>query len=216
MSFRWLLNATLSVAICLSFGCALLGKSEPQARRYFTPEAIDAAVPAGAPTAAPAASAAGQKLRLRLGRITAWSHLRERIVTRTSARELSYSETKRWTERPELYLQRSLSHSLFEERGLTQVISGGAPTLEVELVAFEEVESPRRALFQALVMMHDERTGLLQETVTVEQPIESKDADPTPALVEALARALKIAVAQISDKAVARLAAMPAMQGREP
>jgi len=210
MICRRILNATLSVAICGSLGCALLGKSEPQARRYFTPEAIEANAPAGSSTAAPTV----QKLRLRLGRVTAWSHLRERIVTRTSARELSYSETKRWTERPELYLQRSLSHSLFEERGLTQVISGGAPTLEVELVAFEEVSSPRRALFQALIMLHDERTGLLQETVTVEQAIESKDADPTPSLVEALSRALTIAVTQISDRAVGKLTAT--LGGRSP
>lgn len=203
---RWTQFFLCALACGALAGCALLGKNEPPSRRYFTPES---SAPGGGLVAAPVNSTPrAEGLRLRLGRISAWSHLRERMVTRTSSRELSYSEDRRWTERPDIYLQRALGHALFEERGLTQVISGSAPTLEVELVAFEETENPRRALLQALVVLHDERIALLQETVTVEEPLTpAKDADQAVAVVEALSRSLQTAVTRISDRVVGRLAA---------
>ena len=93
-----------------------------------------------------------------------------------------------------------------QEGGLTQAFAGGAPTLDVELEAFEEIEKPRRALFRALISMHDEQTGLLQQTVTIEEPLApGKDADPAVAIVDALSRALTKGVAQISKRVVARL-----------
>lgn len=196
-----LVSAAAGVALS---GCALLGKNEPSPRRYFTPES--AAPGSGLVIAQAGAPPRGDGLRLRLGRISAWSHLRERMVVRTSARELSYSENHRWTERPDLYLHRALAHALFEERGLTQVISGSGPVLEVELVAFEETQNPRRALLQALVVLHDEHTAQLEETVTIEEPLApAKDADQAVAVVEALSRTLHLAVARISDHVVAKL-----------
>jgi ABC-type uncharacterized transport system auxiliary subunit len=203
------ISVPLLAAGCLALaGCALLGKNEPQERRYFTPESAEpggglAQVPANRPARA-------DGVRLRLGRVSAWSHLRERMVTRTSARELTYSDGRRWTERPDIYLQRALAHALFEERGLTQVISGSAPTLEVELIAFEETLNPRRALLQASIVLHDEHKSVLQETITVEELVEVKDADQAVAVVEALSRALQIAVTRISDHVVGKLAALPA------
>ena len=210
MNQRHCINALLCAAAATALaGCALLGKNDPPTRRYFTPESPEAggglmATPADAPKRT-------EGLRLRLGRVTAWSHLRERMVLRTSARELSYSENRRWTERPDIYLQRALAHALFEERGLTQVVSGSAATLEVELIAFEELQKPRRALLQALVVLHDERVGHLQETVTVEEPLApAKDADEAVAVVEALSRALRTAVTRIADRVVSKLASLPA------
>ena len=66
---------SLAVAAALS-GCALLGKSEPLVPRYFTPEYDGDAAPAQPRS----------ELRLRLGRVEGWSHLRERMAARNAAR----------------------------------------------------------------------------------------------------------------------------------
>src|SRR5579859_2713520 len=125
--------ATLVAAASIgAAGCALLSKSDPVVPRYFSPEPAAAAEPAlVVPAAAP--------LELRLGRVNAGSYLRDKIVFRNSAYEVGYYEERRWTEKPEAYVRRALARALFDRRGIHQVISGPAPTLEVEVTAFEEV-----------------------------------------------------------------------------
>ncbi|HZR09209.1 MAG TPA: ABC-type transport auxiliary lipoprotein family protein [Myxococcales bacterium] len=176
-------------------GCALLGKNEPQVPRYFTPEYE--------------AEATGTRIRpgvqLRLGRVEGWSHLRERMAVRNSTRELSYYEDRHWTERPEIYLRRALSRALFEERGLSPSLSGHGVTLDVELIGFEEVAQPHLARMQALVVLRDDRIGLLDETITVEQPVEAGQADAARAVVEALSQALHTGVTRIADRVVSKL-----------
>jgi cholesterol transport system auxiliary component len=178
------------------WGCALLGKNEPLVPRYFTPD-----YPTDAPTA-PARS----DLQLRLGRVEGWSHLRERMAVRHSAREISYYEDRHWTERPEIYLRRALSRTLFEERGVVASLSGRAVTLEVELIAFEEIEPPHQARMQALLVLRDDRTGLLEETITVERPVASAgQGDEALAVVDALSQALQAGVTRIADRVVWKL-----------
>ena len=189
---RWLAAALLLP------GCALLGKSDPLVPRYFSAEY---AADQGAPRAPPG-------LQLRLGPVQGWTHLRERMVVRRSARELSYREDRRWTERPEIYLRRALSRSLFEERGLVESLGGRAVTLEVELLAFEELAGPRRARLEAHLLLRDERLALLDGTVTVEQPAGPGD-DPAQ-MAEAFSQALRAGVARIADQVVERLAARAA------
>jgi len=177
-------------------GCALLSKSEPLVPRYFTPEYA-----ADAPTV-PARS----DLQLRLGRVEGWSHLRERMAVRHSAREIFYYEDRHWTERPEIYLRRALSRTLFEERGVVASLSGRAVTLDVELIAFEEIEPPHQARMQALLVLRDDRTGLLEETITVEQPVASAGGtDEALAVVDALSQALHAGVTRIADRVVWKL-----------
>jgi cholesterol transport system auxiliary component len=177
-------------------GCALLGKNEPNVPRYFTPE-YD-----GDLAAVPARS----DLQLRLGRVEGWSHLRERMAARNSAREFFYYEDRRWTEQPEIYLRRALTRALFEERGVVEALSGRAVTLEVELIAFEEIEQPHKARMQARLVLKDDRVGLLEETVTEEQPIaQSEGADRARAVVDALSLALHAGVTRIADRVVAKL-----------
>ena len=192
MNARWLV---VLVAASLG-GCALFGKNDPVVSRYFTPEyegaARSAPVPAGPP--------------LRLGRVEGWSHLRERMVVRSAASELAYSEDRRWTERPEVYLRRALARSLFEERGLVEALSGRSITLEVELIAFEEIEQPHRVRFQAGVVLSDHQVGLLRETVTVERPVAAAGGDPMQPLVEAYSKVLRDGVNRIADLVAARLA----------
>jgi cholesterol transport system auxiliary component len=189
------LLAILVAAAAPCSGCALLGKSAPVVPRYFTPESD------GGAAVAPAGP------QLRLGRVVGWAHLRERMVSRNAAREFAYADERRWTERPEVYLRRALARTLFEERGLVEVVSGRAITLDVELVAFEEIDGPRRVRLQAGLVLRDDRVSLLQETITVEQPVASvPGADQVPAAVDAYAQALRAGVTRIADRVTAALA----------
>src|SRR3954464_15154107 len=187
------MKLALMLVLC-STGCALLGKSDPQLSRYYTPE-YDAAT-----RAVPARS----DLQLRLGRVEAWSHLRERMAVRTSTRELTYREDRRWTERPEVYLRRALSRALFEERGVVESLSGRGSSLDVELIAFEEIEPLHQARMQALLVLRDDRLSLLEETITVEQPVAK--GDEGQAVADAFSLALQAGVTRIVDRVVATLA----------
>lgn len=199
------MKTTLRIAIVLvcapMAGCALLGKGDVHVARYFTPEYESSTQPRPAKNA----------LRLRLGQVGAYSHLRERMVVRHSMQELVFSEDVRWTQSPEVYLRRALSRALFEERGVVQVMSGNAVTLEVELIAFEELAGQDEVRLQALIVLHDERQGLMEETITVKVPVPEAAAEKRQrAVVEALSQALHTAVTQTADRVVARLAAVPA------
>jgi cholesterol transport system auxiliary component len=186
----------LLAGVVVLSGCALLGKNDPLVPRYFRPE-LDGDAPR---------ARVRSDLQLRLGRVEGWSHVRERMAARTSAQELFYYEDRRWTERPEIYLRRALSRTLFEERGLVASLSGRAVTLDVELIAFEEIEQPHKARMQALLVLRDDRIGLLEETITVEQPVATTEqADEARAVVDALSRALQAGVTRIADRVVAKL-----------
>ncbi len=186
----------LLVGAAVLSGCALLGKNDPLVPRYFRPE-LDGDAPR-----APVRS----DLQLRLGRVEGWSHVREQLATRNSTRELFYREDRRWTERPEIYLRRALSRALFEERGVVESLSGRGVTVDVELIAFEEIEQPHKARMQALLVLRDDRIGLLTETVTVERPVgKTNQADQARAVVDALSQALQAGVTRIADRVVAKL-----------
>jgi cholesterol transport system auxiliary component len=192
-------TAVLAAALCMLAGCALTSKSEPLAIRYFTPEssAGGATRAAGAPAAEP--------LSLMLGRVRASAYLKERIAYRASAHELGFYETRRWTERPESYLRRALSTSLFEQRGVEPAVAGPSPTLEVELLAFEETRAASPiARLQAVYLLYGSGLPSVERTITVERPIE-RTQDPTVGVVRALSAALAEGVARISDDVVAQL-----------
>lgn len=188
---------SLIAGACLALtGCALLGKSDSRVHRYFTPEYE------GSTVSPPAKS----QLRLRLGQVSAWSHLRERMVVRNAGQEVVFSESLRWTEPPELYLRRALSRALFEEQGVVQVVSGRGITLQVELIAFEELAKEQLVRLQVLIVLHDERTGLMEETITVELPVRvTEEAEHPLAVVEALSLALKAGVSQTAERVVTKL-----------
>lgn len=188
------------VTVAALTGCALLGKHDPVVPRYFAPEYA----------AAPDATRAAAGRPLRLGRVEGWSNLRERWVVRNQSGATSYAEDRRWTERPEIYLRRALSRALFEERGLVEALSGRTVALEVELVAFEEMERPHRVRLQALLVLRDDRLSLYQETVSVEQAVAPGDeAGQERALLEAYSAVLRAGVTRIADQVVAQLISLP-------
>ncbi|HEX4339759.1 MAG TPA: ABC-type transport auxiliary lipoprotein family protein [Polyangiaceae bacterium] len=184
--------------------CALLTKSEPLDPRYFT---VEPEVNPSPPVAAPA------ELSVRLGPVTAGSEIRQNLVVRNGAHELSFSEEQRWTEKPEAYLRRALSHELFETRGVKRVVSGPSLTVELELVSFEEVVRPTGnvARVVATMILHDERVVREEKTLTVEVPIEhAKEKEHQDDSVRALATALERVVSQIADE-VCRSPSPPAV-----
>ena len=59
---------------------------------------------------------------------------------------------------------------------------------------------------QALLVLRDDRVGLLEETITVEQPVaKTEQADQARAVVDALSQALQAGVTRIADRVVAKL-----------
>jgi cholesterol transport system auxiliary component len=198
----------LALSTVFVFSCALTSKSEPIAPRYFSPERVSRAEK----TAAPRLVA-----ELRLGNITAASYLDERMVFRDSTVELGYYQEKRWTEAPEEYLRRQLERALFEEIGLRHVVSGSAPTLEVELTAFEEIRKPKRiARVQVSVRLQDSRLVRWEQTLTVDQPIgPAKDEELADEMVEAIGIALTTVVHQIAERVTTELT-IPALPVQNP
>jgi ABC-type uncharacterized transport system auxiliary subunit len=172
-------------------GCgALLDKAEPLNVRYFAPTLAEVHDSGGA-------SSQGQAQALRLGRIQASDHLRERIAYRVSESELGYHEALRWTEAPDAYFRRALGRELFESGRFEHVIAGVAPQLEAELTAFEDLRAKSAVRVEARVLVHDGRQVVLERTFRVEES--RKDDSPT-AIAEALSRALQKCVAQISSE----------------
>ncbi|WP_437685096.1 ABC-type transport auxiliary lipoprotein family protein [Sorangium sp. So ce176] len=170
-------------------GCALTSKAEPLAVRYFTPGWQ-------ASSRAPdRASADGP--RLRLGRISSSSHLRNRIVYRSSDVEVAMYEDRRWTEKPEEYVRRALARALFEERPLVQAVSGGGPALDVELLAFDEVHSNggRAARVALHYAVQDDRTVLDTRSMTVDVEVRGDVEDP-----ENMAAAMGAALHEIAER----------------
>jgi ABC-type uncharacterized transport system auxiliary subunit len=191
---RWL----ALLALCTCPACALTSKAEPLTPRYFSPEQQNAAAP-------PAPASAS--VELRLGEVAAAAHLEERIAYRPSDGELGYHESWRWTEPPQAYLRRALARELFERRGLVRVVSGNAPTLNVELISFEELrDGAARARVEIAIVLRGERLALLERTVRKEVPLPPGSSDEPLRLTRALSRALESAVSEVADLVSARLA----------
>jgi uncharacterized lipoprotein YmbA len=168
--------------------CALTSKSRPLEVEYFAPTA-----PIGEGTVRADASTEPEAPKVRLRRVFSGSHLRTRIAYRTSPVRLEFYEAKRWTEPPEEYARRALEQSLFE-RGLL-VTGGAAPELEVEVIAFEEIQAPR----------HSGRVRLRYRLIDRREVVDERTIDvvrPAGATFDSLVLAIGAAL----DDASARLA----------
>lgn len=183
-------------------GCALMGKSKPLTIRYF-----DLAPDASYQPRAQAASA-----RLRLGQVRAVRYIDRRFVSRESTHELRYHDALRFSDQPEAFLARTLSQNLFERAGITRVVSGVAPTLEVELTAFEENgrAGAHKAEVAARAIIHDDRVQLWQRSFSVSRALGS--GDEPEALATALGQALAEVAAQITEQTLQTLAERPAQE----
>lgn len=189
------------VGLALAPGCALLTKSDPIIPRYFSPE------PAASSKANVPAASSG--LELRLGRVNADGYIKDRMVHRDSAFEVGYYDDRVWTEKPEAYVRRALARALFDERGVRQVLSGVSVTLEVDVVAFEEVREPAHVGRVELVyLVYDDRVVRLSRSVVVERLIApAKGVDSANQVVLSLSEALASAVEAVADATAAELRA---------
>lgn len=182
------------LALALS-GCALTSRGATLSVRYFSPETAGPSV-ASRPITTNA-------FALRIGRVTSSGNIRSRLLHRDSDVEVSEYETLRWTENPEVYVERSLGHELFDERGLRQAIGGIVPTLDVEVTAFEQTRRGGRV--QLRYEMHDEEFVLASGTVTSEHDATGSGVEQ---VVVAIAIAMHDASAQVATAIANRVASL--------
>lgn len=186
----------------LMLGCAMTSKGDPLTPRFFSVAAPRESVAPGERREVRA-----EPFELRLGNVAAAAYLEERFVYRVSETELGYREDRRWTESPEAFLRRALAHELFEVQGLRRVVSGAAPTLEVELTSFDELTfGQRRARLAVHVVLEDERNALLEREIVVEEPVGSESGSELP---DAMSRALRRAVHEVALGVFDTLASVP-------
>ncbi len=195
--------AVAATTFVLAASCALTQKARPLDVGYYTPERIRPGVTSAQAGAGPA---------LRLGRVASGVDLGERIVHGDGAHQVFYDSGHRWTERPEVYVRRSLGHALFEGAGFRRALGGDAPTLDVDVVSFEEIEAPaRHAAHVALHVVLSRDRALLEETLSVSEPVAG---DGFEAFVDAMARALDRSTNEVARR-VGPALAPPAAAGDE-
>lgn len=184
------------LSLVLLAGCFFRDASEP---RFYQP---DARALAGSEVSSPPANGAA----VRLQSVSATPFLRERMVWRSSAVEYGLYEQRRWSEPPAGYVERALESALRDTPGLRLTDQLDAPTLRIELVAFDEVLAPAHVAKVALVvsLRGRDRTRLLDRTFTAERAI---SGDGGAAVAAATGRALDAVVAEVASGVASALAA---------
>jgi cholesterol transport system auxiliary component len=192
-----------SVALLGTAGCALTSKADVVTIRYFSPEVVKPRLTGADASsgAAPAAPSPNHAIDVRMGRVSSGPNLRERIAYRDAAYELGYYDDWRWTERPETFVRRELGRSLFEAHGFHRVLGGSAPTLEVEVIAFDDLRLPsgRAARVQLKVILFEDSGVVFEDTVTVDRPV-TADKPKIEDVVAAIAAALDLAAEQVATR----------------
>jgi cholesterol transport system auxiliary component len=193
-------TAVALLCVAPQVSCALTSKADALSLRYFNPQSA----------AATRSEAAPAPFELRLGQVSSAAHLDERISYRISAAEVGFYDDRRWTELPESYLRRALERELFQQRGLTRVVSGVAPVLDVELTAFEELRrQPQKVRVTLTFSLRDERRSLLERSLELEESVASEGGDEPQRVAQALTTTLAVAVRTVGADVVQRLAAAP-------
>ena len=129
---------------------------------------------------------------------------------------MGFYEDQRWTENPEAYLRRALERDLYEERGLSRIVTGGTAILDIELTAFEELRGqPTKARVAVRFSLRDDRHSFLERTLELERPlVERAGADSAQRLAETLTSTLAEAVREVGDQVVESLRAAPPVPPR--
>lgn len=189
-----------SVAVAGTSGCALTSKADVVNIRYFSPEVVKPRL-TGADGAAPNAPSRNTAVEVRLGRVSSGPNLRERIAYRDAAYELGYYDDWRWTERPETFVRRELGRTLYEAHGFHRVLGGSAPSLDVEVIAFDDLRLPsgRAARVQLKVILFEDAGVVFEDTITVDRPV-SAATPKIEDVVAAMASALDVASEQVAAR----------------
>jgi cholesterol transport system auxiliary component len=142
---------------------------------------------------------------------------RRGIVYRDHAYERGYYEDKRWTEWPEAYVRRALGRALYQSHRFKRAIGGTALTIEVELIAFDDLRlhAGRAARVELQWIVFEGSEVLYEDTVTVDSPVavaQPEIEDVVAAMSNALDRAVELIAARVGEVIRQRtaLAASPA------
>jgi cholesterol transport system auxiliary component len=199
------LALTAAAALIGTGGCALTSKADVVNIRYFSPEVVRPRLTGAGASAAPAAP--NDAVEVRLGRVSSGPNLRERIAYRDAAYELGYYDDWRWTERPETFVRRELGRTMFEEHGFHRVLGGSAPSLEIEVIAFDDVRLPsgRAARVQLKVILFEDTGVVYEDTFAVDKPV-GGDKPKIEDVVAAMASALEAVAEQVATRTGRELA----------
>lgn len=197
---RYLACGLIGLLSSLANACALTSKAELVNVRYFSPERT-----ANHP-ARNDMPRMTHPISLRLGRVQSRQHLRERIVYHDNDFELGYHEDLRWSERPEVYAERAISRALFERRANKRVLGASAPTLEVEVSAFQEVRASdgHYAFVQLEARVSEVNEVIWQSTINAREPIAGSRIE---AVVAAMAAGLETAAESLAQGVCGALSA---------
>jgi cholesterol transport system auxiliary component len=133
---------------------------------------------------------------LRLARVAAGTDLGRRIAYGDGMYQVGYYEARRWTERPEAYVRRALGRALFEAGPFKRALSPSAPSLDVEVLQFQEIRTPGApAARVALRMVLSTETVLVERTVAVSEPF---PGEPFDTFVAAMSVALERVSAEVA------------------
>jgi cholesterol transport system auxiliary component len=189
MTMRSIFALLVPVAVS---ACALTSKAPPLEIHYYSPP------PSGAPSevGAPRPTAATPASAVSLGRITSSASLRSRIAHRKSEVELGLYDTRRWTDDPEVFVRRALEHRLFDQGAFRRATDGRQPTLDVEVIAFEEgrTSSGPTGRITLRYQLHGEQAVFADGIVDVERPARKEGFD-----------SIVVAISEALDQAAARL-----------
>jgi cholesterol transport system auxiliary component len=176
----------LITALTCGLGCALLSRGSSVDTRWYTPELTQTS---------PGSAERQGGSELRLGRVTSGSDLGLRIAYGDGLYQIGYYEGLRWTERPQQYVRRAVAHALFEQGPFRRALTGEAPTLEVEVVDFEEVKAPtaHAARISLRFVLSTDRV-LLERTVSVTKAVAGGDFD---GFVAAMSQALEASAREV-------------------
>lgn len=184
-----------TIALVAGLGaCALTSKSKPLEIEYYAPPVEEAA------ETAPPKQAGAAKVRLR--RVESGSHLRSRIAYRTSDVQLNFYDARRWTEPPDVYVRRALEQALYE-RGVL-VTGGVAIDLEVEVIAFEQLEAERAGRVALRYRLVDRRDVIAEDEVDVSRPAGGDFTSLVSAIGDALDAACELLAADVIDRLESR------------
>jgi cholesterol transport system auxiliary component len=177
----------LALVVMLTPGCALLSRGAAVDVRWFTPEL---------PSRTQAAVEMQPAPELRLGRVTSGAGLGLRIAFGSGLYEIGYYDSRRWTERPEQYVRRALDRALFEGGAFQRALGDGAPSLEVDVLDFQEITGPmtHAARVALRVVLSTDRV-LLERTVAVSRAAAGTTFD---SFVAAMAQALDAASREVA------------------
>ncbi len=195
MSWRSFIRRGAAGALLLLSACVFHDAPAPH---YFAPPS--ALGSADDPPPNPAAP--GTPVRLMPVRTA--GYLGEQIAWRVSDVERGLYEERRWTEFPSRYVERAMVQAIDRTPGIQRVVSGRVATLDLELVAFDEILAPTHEAGVEIVAALQSPGGsaIFQRDFRAQRPI--ADAQPGSA-ARAMGLALDDVVVQIAADVAAHV-----------